>query len=195
MSHYLHEQFEWRMQMPIDEAVQKHPELITYGKYSMQLEPFLDAYGPENILLIFFERFVQQGLEELHRIYQFLGYPGQPQWKQSLEATNVSSQRLRESPLRDSIVNAPILRTIRKRLIPKSWRERVKEFWQIKERPQLSQAFCLSDWKRSSTWIWLGLDAGWTLRYRAVDFMRLHVRLFQHGPAQSNFWYISSFHP
>jgi hypothetical protein len=139
VSHYLHEQFEWRMQVPIDKAVEQYPELIAYGKYSMQLEPFLDAYGPENILLIFFERFVRQGVGELARIYRFLGCPSQPTWKHTSEATNVSSERMRESPIRDAIVNAPVLRTIRRRFIPKPWRERAKRLWQIKDRPELSE--------------------------------------------------------
>ena len=41
ISHYMHEQFEWRMRLPIDKAVERHPELISYGCYSQQLEPFL----------------------------------------------------------------------------------------------------------------------------------------------------------
>jgi hypothetical protein len=140
ISHYLHEQLEWRMQMPIEEAINMHPELISYGCYSMQLEPFRDAYGVENILLIFFERFVLKGQEELERVCQFVGSQRRPCWVESLEATNVSSQRMRANPLRDAIVNAPVLRTIRKRLVPKSWRDQVKQLWQIKQRPQLSDS-------------------------------------------------------
>jgi hypothetical protein len=55
-----------------------------------------------------------------------------------LSATNVSKERMRDSPLRDRIVNAPVLRTIRRRLVPKSWRNQVKRLWQIKHRPKLS---------------------------------------------------------
>ena len=138
ISHYLHEQFEWRMQVPIEEAVDKHPELISYGCYSLQLDPFLEAYGAENILLIFFERFVLKGQEELERVCRFVGSQRQPRWAEDLKASNVSSQRMRASYLRDTIVNAPVLRTIRKRLVPKAWRDRVKRLWQIRQRPQLS---------------------------------------------------------
>ena len=135
ISHYLHEQFEYRMQLPIDEAINKHPELISYSCYSMQLEPFWNAYRAENILLIFFERFVRKGQEELERVCDFLGAHGQPRWVESLEATNVSNQRLRNSPPRDAIVNQPLLAAIRKRFVPKSWRDRVKRLWQIRQRP------------------------------------------------------------
>lgn len=140
ISHYLHEQFEWRMQMPIEEAIKSHSELLSYGCYSLQLDPFLRAYRPESILLVFFERFVLKGQKELERVCRFVGSQTQPRWIEGLEPSNVSSQRMRESSLRDTIVNAPVLSTIRKRLIPKSLRDRVKRFWQIKQRPQLTNA-------------------------------------------------------
>jgi Sulfotransferase domain len=140
ISHYMHEQFEWRMQVPIEEAIYKYPELVSYGCYSGQLEPFRSAYGAENILLIFFERFIHSGLEELQRVCQFVGSQRQPRWIEHLEATNVSSHRMRESLVRDAIVNAPVLRAIRKRFVPRSWRDRVKRLWQIKQRPQLSDS-------------------------------------------------------
>jgi hypothetical protein len=139
ISHYLHEQRHRRMPMPIDEALDRHPQLIDFGRYSMQLEPFLMAYEPENILPVFFERFVQHPQMELERICRFLGYEGWPRWDRALDAVNVSKEQMRESPLRDLIVNAPVLRTIRRKWIPRSWRERVKQFWRIKERPHLSE--------------------------------------------------------
>lgn len=167
VSHYLHERLERRMEIPIDEAVARHPELTTYGCYSMQLEPFLDTYGPDRILPCFFERFVRHGQEELERICRFLGYPGTPRWQESAEATNVSSQRMRESPWRDAIVNAPVLSTLRKKLIPKSWRNWVRSFWYIKERPQLSESTTRrleetfdADLARLGRWLGLELTCG-----------------------------------
>ena len=139
VSHYLHAWLERRVQMPINQALDQHPELIDYGRYSMQLEPFLMAYEPENILLIFFEQFVRHPQTELERICRFLGYEGRPRWDQTLDAANVSKERMRQSPLRDTLINAPVLRTIRRKWIPQPWRRRVKRFWRIKQRPQLSE--------------------------------------------------------
>ena len=140
ISHYMHEQFEWRMQMPIDEAIEHHPELISYGCYSQQLEPFLDAYGAENILPIFFEHFVKHGQTELERVCRFVGYQGQPIWiDEDGTGNNISGLRMRESRIRDTFVDLPVLRALRRKLVPKSWRERVRRFWQIKERPTLSE--------------------------------------------------------
>ena len=167
VSHYLHAWLERRVLVPIDQALDRHPELIDYGRYSMQLEPFLMAYEPENILLIFFERFVRYPQMELERICRFLGYEGQPRWDQTQDAANVSKERMRESPLRDALVNAPLLRTIRRNWIPQPWRDRVKQFWQVKQRPQLSEASIRrlqdvfdADLARLGRWLDLELSCG-----------------------------------
>jgi Sulfotransferase domain len=141
ISHYMHEQFELRMRVPIDKAIDRHPELISYGCYSQQLQPFLRAYGPENILPIFFEHFVRHGQEELERVCHFIGYQNQPRWIEIDDfRKNTSNLRLRKSPVRDALVETPVLRALRIKLIPKSWRERIKRFWQMTERPTLSES-------------------------------------------------------
>ena len=71
--------------------------------------------------------------------------------------------RLRRSAWRDTIVDAPGLKTIRQRLIPKSWRNRVRRLWQIKERPQLSPAALarvqtVFDQDLSRLGRWLGIE-------------------------------------
>jgi hypothetical protein len=185
VSHYLHERLERRMQMPIDEAVERHPELIAYGCYSQQLEPFLDAYGPENLLPIFFERFVTHGPEQLERVCRFVGYEGQPRWHEAVAVRNVSSQRLRDSRLRDAIVYAPVLRTIRTKLIPKSWRERVKRFWQFTERPQLSESSIrrlerVFDEDLARLGRWLDLDLSCT---RYCEIARTMIPVWSGTPA------------
>src|SRR5262249_44070903 len=65
ISQYLHECTQKTIRVPIDAALDRHPELIAYSRYSMQLEPFLTAYGPKNILPVFFERLVSHPEEEL----------------------------------------------------------------------------------------------------------------------------------
>jgi len=139
VSHYLHERLEGKMQMPIDEAVRRHPELVSYGSYAMQLEPFLNAFGPDRVLLCFFERFVQHGQEELERICRFLGYEGVPRWIDQAEATNVSRERMTPCGWRDALVGNAVLRALRRTLVPKSFRDWIRSLWYIKERPELSE--------------------------------------------------------
>lgn len=139
-SHYVHEWGSRRVSGPIDQEIDINPDLINFSLYSMQLEPYLEAYGQENILPLFFERIVRDPQDTLEHICRFLGYHGTPQWHAEYNRRNVGAERMRSSKVRDLLVNAPGLRTIRRKLVPKAWREWVKGFWRIKSTPQLSDA-------------------------------------------------------
>jgi hypothetical protein len=139
VSQYIHERTERTIDGPIDQALETFPRLIDYSRYDMQIAPFVDAYGPEKILISSAERLSERPQEELERICRFLGYQGQPRWADTMARMNVSKERLIKSPLRDFLVNQPILQAIRRRFIPKSWRDGIKSFWQIPDRPHLSE--------------------------------------------------------
>ena len=72
---------------------------------------------------------------------RFVGYSGQPRWIEIDDTmNNISKLRMRASRVRDAFVYSPVLRTIRRKLVPKSWRDRVRRFWEITERPALSES-------------------------------------------------------
>lgn len=140
ISQYVHE---WSQcvipnQMGIDEALDAHPELIAYSRYTMQLRPYFDAFGSDRILPVFFERIASAPQPELERICRFLGDPHPPTWQHDLDAQNVSNQRMRKSPLRDAIVEAPGLKQLRRALVPKSVRTWIRGLWTLKQKPRLS---------------------------------------------------------
>jgi Sulfotransferase domain len=138
VSHYVHERTLDAVPGLIEEAIDTHPELVDYSRYSYQLRSYLDAYGWANVLPVFFGRLILHPQEELERICRFIGYPKTPRWDTSLRPQNVSSERLRKSPLREALVKAPVLTAIRKRIVPKPWTEPVKALWRAKyERPHL----------------------------------------------------------
>lgn len=138
VSHYIHDWSETKIHTTIDEAIGLHSELIDYSKYAMQIRPFLEAYGPEKILLVFFEHLLSEPQIELDRVSKFIGYPERPQWHLD-EASNVSAIRMRKSPLRDAIVWNPLSTKIRRAFIPQSIRDWGKRFWQMKQRPQIGE--------------------------------------------------------
>jgi hypothetical protein len=139
VSHYRHERLDRRIVAPIDEAIDLHPELVDYGRYAMQLEPYLDRFGPDRVHPIFFERLVAEPQVELERLCEFLGLRGRPHWDRSMKPRNTTDDRMRRSELRDVVVNAPVLAPLRRRLVPRGLSERVKDLWRVKpERPTLS---------------------------------------------------------
>jgi hypothetical protein len=137
VSQYIHE---WTMRViseDINEAIATHPELIAYSRYTLQLQPYFDVFGPERVLPVFFERLFTYPQEELERICRFIGYTGTPYWDHDLNAQNVSSERLIKSAWRDALVETPGLRELRQLLVPKSVRTWVRGFWAMKKRPEL----------------------------------------------------------
>jgi hypothetical protein len=179
VSHYLHEAIREFIIEPIDQAIEGHPELISYGCYGMQLVPFLDAYGPDRVFPVFFDRLVENPQQELEQICRFIGYKGDPRWDFTLKAQNVTSEQLRRSMFREMLVNAPILRALHRRLIWKPWREHLKRLWQIEhERPNLSEQALArlrpifdADLKRLGVWLGTDLDCD---RFREVALAGHH---------------------
>lgn len=138
ISQYVHEWSENRVRGTIDEAVEQYPPLVDYSRYSMQIAPYIEVYGRENILPVFFERMTRHPQDTLERVGRFLGYTGNVCWQQDLGARNQGAERLRKSRLRDALVHAPLLSTIRKKLVPTAWRDWVKGFWQMRDKPRLA---------------------------------------------------------
>lgn len=138
VSQYIHEWSQRIIDVDINTALEKHPELIDYSRYTMQLQPYFDTFGSERILPVFFERLFSHKQEELERICRFLGYVDIPEWK-DLDAQNVSSERMRTSAWRDALVENPMLQMLRQKLVPKSFRTWVRGLWTMSDRPELSQ--------------------------------------------------------
>jgi hypothetical protein len=138
VSHYIHEWSQRVLSCPIDQAINDHPALVQYSCYAMQMEPWLERLGPQRVLPVFYDRLTRHSQSELERIGRFLGCPHRLQWDSTLREQNVSAERLRANPVRDAILNLPGCRLLRRTLVPQPVRNRIKNFWTIRERPQLS---------------------------------------------------------
>lgn len=138
VSHYIHEWTQRVLDMPIGKALDWHPALLDFSRYTMQIEPYLRRFGKERVLPVFFDRLRAHPQEELERVCRFIGYPGTPTWRE-IEAQNVSAERMRANRWRDALVHMPGLAYIRKRFVPQSVRDRIKSLWMMKKRPELSE--------------------------------------------------------
>jgi len=140
VSQYMHEWTQNVVRDPIDEALRTFPPLIEYSRYAMQLKPYLEAFGPERVLPVFLNRLRARPQAEFERIARFIGFDRRPVWRDDRAPQNVSEQRVRKSPWRDRLIYAPGVSQLRRRLVPRAARERIKSFWRMKDRPELSQA-------------------------------------------------------
>lgn len=66
---------EGQMVPDINLAIKNHPELISYSCYAMQLQPWIEAFGLENILVVKFEDYVADRIVVANQVCRFLGLP------------------------------------------------------------------------------------------------------------------------
>jgi hypothetical protein len=135
ISQYVHEVTAGRIRVGLSEAIRGHSELVDYGRYAMQLQPFLEAYGFENILPVFFPRFVTHSQSSLERIARFLAHRAVVRWDMTLKPQNVGRDRLRHNPIREVLVQAPVLSTLRQRIVPRDWSRSLKRHWKARIDP------------------------------------------------------------
>ncbi len=138
ISQYIHEWTQGLTDVPIDRAIDELPILIDYSRYAYQLEPYRRAFGRDAILPVFFDCLHEHPQAELERVCRFIGYDRTPSWSHERARQNASEQRIRRDPLRERLLDLPGVRTVRRRLIPQTWRDRVKRRWMMTERPTLS---------------------------------------------------------
>ena len=87
VSQYVHQWSEGEIRCGLDEALNRHPELIAYSCYARQLAPFIESYGKSAILPVFFDRLIADPQGELERVCRFIGYSGIARWDENLRAT------------------------------------------------------------------------------------------------------------
>jgi hypothetical protein len=139
MSQYVHEVTAGRLNLGVRAAVERRGELVEYSRYSLQLQPYLQAYGFENVLPVFFPRLVHHSQAELERIGRFLGHDGPLRWDTALKPQNAGRERLRPSPIRVALVQAPVLSTLRQRIVPRHWSQSLKGLWRAQIEPPTMQ--------------------------------------------------------
>lgn len=141
ISQYMHEWSMRKISCPLERALDEHPELVHYSQYHMQITPFLAAYGPSNVLPVFMERLHIDAPAELARVCRFLGYSGTSEWRDDVGQQNASSDRLRlGSGIGRALFEQPQLAELRRKFVPKRFRDALKSRLSMKERPVLSEA-------------------------------------------------------
>jgi hypothetical protein len=73
ISHHYHD-FSWNaIHGDADRALRESPEFTDYSRYAYQLEPWLDTFGQNNVLVIIFEEYVKDRRGTVERVSRFLG--------------------------------------------------------------------------------------------------------------------------
>ncbi len=162
VSHYIHLWTERTVSVPVDEAVDRHPELVDYGRYAYQLEPYLDVFGPDRVLPVSFARLRRHPRASLEEVARFVGYGGEVRWRDDADVTNASLERLRTSRVRDGLRESPVFPLVR-RLTPQPLVDALHRRLRMPERPVLgaevaARLEALYDADLAVVGSWLGTD-------------------------------------
>ncbi len=78
ISHYTHNRVREIDMRPPEQAVFSDSPYVDRSRYGVQIRPYLELFGPENVLLLIFEEYTADQIVTLHRIADFLGIDPKP---------------------------------------------------------------------------------------------------------------------
>jgi len=139
ISHYIHEWSEGRLGKNATAAFENTTDMIAYGQYAMQIEPFIEAYGRESVFLTSLEQIKLDPDEEFKKICAFLGAPAGSAWQHDLPPQNVSAERSKPLPFQKLLVDNPVSEALRRSLVPKSLRTWVRQKRSMDSRPHIPE--------------------------------------------------------
>ena len=127
VSHFAHNWTtgDFKRNMPIEAAIKGYPPLVEYGLYRKQLDPWIQEFGLERILPVFFDRLLAEPQQEFERISKFIGIEGAIVWNEE-RGTNLSANRYRRLPFQEIVVESAFFTMLRRALIPKSLRDAIR---------------------------------------------------------------------
>lgn len=138
VSHYMHEWSQRNISIPLEKAIDKYPEMIAYSCYHQQLTPYIERFGQSAILPIFVPFFENHAEDALRSVAKHIGYTGVVRWHTEVSRSNTSADRLRLTPAMSWMVSNPVLRALRRNLVPRTVRDSIKGRLQMRSRPELS---------------------------------------------------------
>ena len=139
VSHYMHQWSEGVITCDINQAIDSYPELINYSLYGMQIRPYVQTFGSEAVLPVFFEQLKNRPDFTLERVGEFIGCSHPLRWVADLSTDNESSQRIRKFPGYRWLVEARGMTVLRRHLVPKLVRNHIKNSLRMRQRPQISE--------------------------------------------------------
>ena len=72
-SHHHHERSGRRISCDIDQAVQQYSRFVDYSRYTMQVTPWIDAFGRDQVFVMKFESYIADRPTAVDAVSRFLG--------------------------------------------------------------------------------------------------------------------------
>ncbi len=120
--HMMNARGDEQMGEDINQEIYRRPELINYSRYAMQLTPWLEQFGRENLQLIVFEDYVRNREQVADRVFDFLGVP-RIELQLDAEGANRGESRRVANKLWAAIITSRFYRSGLRGMLPTSVRQ------------------------------------------------------------------------
>src|SRR6056297_810135 len=137
VSHFIHEWSQGVMTDDMTAEFARHPEILDYGRYAMQIRPWIEAYGAEAVHLTSLEAMQADPRGVLSEVAGFIGHVGPVTWVEARARENSSAERAKRFPLHGLLIDSPPAAWLRRTFVPKSLRTRIRESRKMHDRPEL----------------------------------------------------------
>ena len=122
ISHYIHQWSQNVFKCDLNQAIDQYRELTAYSCYAMQMAPYFEQFGSENVLPVFSEAIRHDPQKQLEKVAKFIGYESDVLWRSEEASQNVSKDRIRKFPGYQFLIESKVMSQLRRTLIPSSLR-------------------------------------------------------------------------
>jgi len=98
-SHHYHEFARGNMPRDIGEAVETHPELVSYSRYAWQIGPWIEAFGEDRVRIVPLEDYVADRRGMSSAMHRFLGLEARPDLIEPEKVHNKGDDKPINTPL------------------------------------------------------------------------------------------------
>lgn len=126
VSHHHHLWLSGAVACGLDDAVRRYPRFINYSRYAMQIEPWREALGPQQVLIVQFETYINDRRGTVASVSRFLGIEPQCEQIRAETAYNKSEGKpVPKGPVA-SLRRRWLYRTILRPMLSSSAREKLR---------------------------------------------------------------------
>jgi hypothetical protein len=126
VSHHYHSYATGAFGPDIDHEVRTQSVLLDYTRYAMQIEPWIEALGRANVLILIFEEYIAARRETVRRVSEFLGITSCDHLIDKEEVYNRSDGKPARSGFLRKIRTSGVYRQYVQPYLPIMFRDRVR---------------------------------------------------------------------
>ncbi|MDG2424763.1 MAG: sulfotransferase [Phycisphaerales bacterium] len=127
ISHHRHMMDSNEIGPDINQAVRDDSRLIGYSRYLHQIEPWLDVFGQQQVMLVHFESYIADRVSVVEAVQAFLGFQPRGDLVLTGFAANKSQGKLVDTRLSRSLSSSGLYRNLIRPILPSRLKNRAKQ--------------------------------------------------------------------